>query len=641
MRTMGTCGAGIAAGVALMLQACGGGGGGDDGNSAGLLSFVGGPDYVVGEDGVATAAVAVGRFGGANGVVSVVVTPTAGSATAGAPPLAAPADFDATPIVVVFADGDSATKIVSVPILDDGIVEADETATLTLGAPSGGASLGAFTVATLTITNDDFPGTIAFGASPPIYGEDGSVTTPIVVRRIGGVAGAVSAVLTASDGTASGDPSSDLEPVDYAAFSTTVAFADGDGADVFVPFVGLTQDLLPELDETIVLGLATPTGGAAVSGATTLLTILDDDTQLSLVSSTPGPGRRFGSAGAVAGGRLAVGEPEAPGGGVVRVFDPALGTLINTIAPNPPLAASSSFGAALAGSGGDLAVGQPGTSSPTARVVDVRTSALRFLSNGVSSDFANVSQPRFGSLVRLKDDVLYVTSPFAAHPSLSSFGSGPGRVHAFNITTGTLAASLPPTASFGLPSGFGAALAADDARLFVGSNGGNFDGTAWVYGDPGFVLGAFIPNPFPVNMDGFGSSIAVLGDVLFVGTPGKDVGGADAGAVYRFDRVSGDYLGELAAPVPAAGARFGAAMFVLRDRLIVQQSAGGPSGAGRLFVFDAAGTHLQTIDAPNPVASANFGGALADVDGQLFVGAPGATVGADAQAGRAYVIKVP
>jgi hypothetical protein len=47
------------------------------------------------------------------------------------------------------------TQSFTVPILDDPFVEPDETVLLTLGIPSGGATLGGATAAILTIINDD------------------------------------------------------------------------------------------------------------------------------------------------------------------------------------------------------------------------------------------------------------------------------------------------------------------------------------------------------------------------------------------------------------------------------------------------------------------------------------------------------
>lgn len=80
--------------------------------------------------------------------VTVTVTPSNGTATAGT-------DFTATPITVTFAPGDT-TKTANVPITADSTDEANETVTATLSAPSN-ATLGSPTTQTGTISNDDAP----------------------------------------------------------------------------------------------------------------------------------------------------------------------------------------------------------------------------------------------------------------------------------------------------------------------------------------------------------------------------------------------------------------------------------------------------------------------------------------------------
>ncbi|GIU88799.1 MAG: hypothetical protein KatS3mg009_3314 [Acidimicrobiia bacterium] len=80
--------------------------------------------------------------------------------------------------------------------------------------------------------------------------------------------------------------------------------------------------------------------------------------------------------------------------------------------------------------------------------------------------------------------------------------------------------------------------------------------------------------------DGFGAAVALSGQFAVVGAPGTDVAGrADAGAAYVFQRVgTGDWVprARLVAPVPAAGARFGAAVDASAELWIVV----GAPGAG-------------------------------------------------------------
>jgi hypothetical protein len=104
-------------------------------------------------------------------------------------------DYDATPIVVNFADGDSAPKIVTFPIGNDTEVEPDETVNLSLGSPTGNASIGTQSTATLTIVNDDILSTLQFSAPTFSVKEDGTPIAAVTVTRTGSTTGAVSATV--------------------------------------------------------------------------------------------------------------------------------------------------------------------------------------------------------------------------------------------------------------------------------------------------------------------------------------------------------------------------------------------------------------------------------------------------------------
>jgi uncharacterized delta-60 repeat protein len=82
------------------------------------------------------------------GAVSVTVTPLANSATAGE-------DFDATPITLTWADGDTEPKIASIPIVDDDDAESTEYFTVELTNPTGGAVVGPYATGGITIGVSD------------------------------------------------------------------------------------------------------------------------------------------------------------------------------------------------------------------------------------------------------------------------------------------------------------------------------------------------------------------------------------------------------------------------------------------------------------------------------------------------------
>ncbi|MBX9579736.1 MAG: DUF4394 domain-containing protein [Gemmataceae bacterium] len=200
------------------------------------------------------------RTDGSDGPVAVALAVTGGTATAGA-------DFTAPAVTVTFAAGQT-TATVAVAVADDALVEGDETVVFTLSDPTGGATLGAQTTATVTITdNDAAAGTIAFGAATFTVSESGgSIVIPLT--RTGGTTGEATVTVGVS-GTATGG-------TDFTAPPTTVTFAAGSNtATLTIP---ITNDTADEPDETVVLTLSAPTGGAVLgTPSTATLTITDDD----------------------------------------------------------------------------------------------------------------------------------------------------------------------------------------------------------------------------------------------------------------------------------------------------------------------------------------------------------------------------
>jgi len=95
-----------------------------------------------------TATITLRRTGGDDGVVSVSYSTTGGSAAAGL-------DYEAATGTVTWPDNDDDPKSFTITVLDDTVTENDETVFLTLTNPTGGASLGNPSAATLTITDND------------------------------------------------------------------------------------------------------------------------------------------------------------------------------------------------------------------------------------------------------------------------------------------------------------------------------------------------------------------------------------------------------------------------------------------------------------------------------------------------------
>jgi hypothetical protein len=217
--------------------------------------------YTVNEN-QGTATITVTRTGGSSGSVTVNYATSNGTAIAGS-------DYTATSGTLTFAPGET-SKTFTVPIIDDTLVEPDETVLLTLTSPTGGATLGGQTTAMLTIHSDDVAqlGALQFSAASYTVNENQGTAT-ITVTRTGGSSGSVTVNFATSDGTANAGS-------DYTATSGTLTFADGETSKTFT--VPIIDDTLVEPDETVNLTLTSPTGGATLGNQTSAtLTIHSDD----------------------------------------------------------------------------------------------------------------------------------------------------------------------------------------------------------------------------------------------------------------------------------------------------------------------------------------------------------------------------
>jgi hypothetical protein len=205
--------------------------------------------------------IGVQRTGDTSGPASVEFVTSDGTATAGA-------DYQAVSQTLVFAPGQVVTSI-NVPILDDLAPDGDETVTLTLRNPTGGATLGGRGTVTLTILDDES----AINFSAPTYQvAENAGSAVITVTRSGPAVGTVTVQFLTADGTATAG-------VDYTAVSRTLTFAPG-VRSVTVP-VPIINDTRRDPDQTVGLNLFNVAGGSpsAVLGvrSTAALRIIDDD----------------------------------------------------------------------------------------------------------------------------------------------------------------------------------------------------------------------------------------------------------------------------------------------------------------------------------------------------------------------------
>jgi Leucine-rich repeat (LRR) protein len=213
-----------------------------------------------------TVTLKVSRINGNDGIIFLAYTSTDGSATAGE-------DYSAVFNTLTWTDGDASDKTFIVPILDDTIFEENETFNLTLTNATGGATIGEPSEAVVTINDNDTPqenhGTLQFSEATYNIDENGGSIT-IKVNRIDGSDGATSIDYATSDDTATASN-------DYTAKIDTLNWENGDSTDKTIT-IDITDDSTPENEETFIVSLANPTGGAQLGKPDTAkVTITDND----------------------------------------------------------------------------------------------------------------------------------------------------------------------------------------------------------------------------------------------------------------------------------------------------------------------------------------------------------------------------
>lgn len=223
------------------------------------------PTYTVSETGNPTVAITVIRTGSSVGAASVNYAANSGSATAGS-------DYTATTGTLNWIDGDTADKTFNVSITDDTYYDGTETIDLVLSSPTNadvntGAELGATSVASLAITDDDASTTVSFSSTTYPVDENGTSVT-IFVNRSGNTNGPASIDYSVISNTAISDS-------DFTATSGTLNWPAGDAAakTFTIPII---DDTNYEGDETASLTLTNPVS-TLIGTSSATLTIIEDD----------------------------------------------------------------------------------------------------------------------------------------------------------------------------------------------------------------------------------------------------------------------------------------------------------------------------------------------------------------------------
>ena len=217
------------------------------------------------------ATVTVKRTGGTASGVVVPWSTSNGSAVE-------PGDYTPVTSGSLTFDAGVAQKTFTVDVLPDAEVEGNETINLTLGLPTGGATLGTQNTASIKILDSE--PVVQFSPVTVTISENGPKAT-FTVKRTGLLTGALTVgIADLATGNA-------IAGSDYNNVPVSVAMASGAAVKTFT--VDILQDGFLELPETVVLGLSSCTPGCTVDGPTAnaVLTITDDEPLVSFDRITP------------------------------------------------------------------------------------------------------------------------------------------------------------------------------------------------------------------------------------------------------------------------------------------------------------------------------------------------------------------
>jgi len=394
--------------------------------------------------------------------------------------------------------------------------------------------------------------------------------------------------------------------------------------------------------ETLVVGSL---GFNSHRGAAYIFDIGGGSFTLASRTADPANGSVFGISAAVNGDTVVVGAPATSDSqGTAYIYSRNQGGAgrwgLAASLSDPGATAEDSFGDTVAVDGDVVAVGANGTNNGQgAAYVFSRNQGGAGLWGVAASlnDPGAVSGDGFGKSVAVNGDTLVLGAIGA--------NSGDGAAYVYSRTPSGagdgsgvwgLAASLgDPAATPG--DYFGATVAVNGDTLAVGAQGSlEQQGLAYVYsrnqgGAGQWGLAVRLSDPEAAPSDYFGSSVAVDGDTLAVGSFGFS---NELGAAYIYGRNQGGAgawgkAASLSDPAPTAGASFGYAVTMDGDTVVVGAPELGSQNLCTAYVFSrnqgGAGAWGQVASLSDPAAHKgdNFGDSVSVNGGTVVVGAYG------------------
>jgi len=153
----------------------------------------------------------------------------------------------------------------------------------------------------------------------------------------------------------------------------------------------------------------------------------------------------------------------------------------------------------------------------------------------------------------------------------------------------------------------------------------------------------------------FGSSVAIYGDTMAVGSPLRDTSASDAGRVYIYERNAGfgapwGQVTEITGADTVAGDHFGQSIAIDGDVMVVgapDARSGGSNRTGAIYVFNRSTTDphawVQVVKLAPPLVNGSggdlFGTSVAIQGNTILAGAPLANLAGAARSGRVFAFR--
>ena len=289
---------------------------------------------------------------------------------------------------------------------------------------------------------------------------------------------------------------------------------------------------------------------------------------------------------------------------------------------------SGDLGHSVAAYGNTIVAGAPGWGSSGRIVVFSRSQNAWIESQTLDSTDATAGS-RFGDSIDIDSDSVIVGAP---HDGAPLFREGAvyvseridGTLNAFVklVTPGLSEESL-------LGSSVAISVASDGTRLaFAGApnaeSGGVRSGVvlAFRYAIDEWIFESTLVLPDPRADDRFGSAIRASGEVVYIGSPGRDAVSWNEGAVYVFTRIGVDDWEQAALPSSGMSSwdGYGSALAVTEDTIAVgipfSEHDSITPDAGSWIVYNTNDTSLfDQFTVSGAVAGDRFGGCLVAYSG--------------------------